>query len=177
VVNGIHRGHHSEEHLGRADVARRFVAADVLLAGLEREAIRRVAVRVFGNADEPARHEPLVGVASGHEGSVRSAEAERHTEALGISHGDVGTELTRRSEEGQREEVGRDDGERAGSVRFLHDGRVVAHCSRGVRILEEHGEGFDRAEVERGIIGDDDLDSERLGAGLHDIDRLRVTLL
>ena len=39
VINGIHRGDHGEENLRRADVARRFVAADVLLARLQRESI------------------------------------------------------------------------------------------------------------------------------------------
>ena len=41
VVDGVHRGHDGEKDLGRADIARRLVAPDVLLASLEREAIGR----------------------------------------------------------------------------------------------------------------------------------------
>ena len=55
VVNRVHRGHDGEQNLRGADVARRLVAADVLLAGLEREAHRGLALRVVGDADEPAR--------------------------------------------------------------------------------------------------------------------------
>ena len=38
VVDGIHRGHDGEQNLGGADVAGGLISADVLLAGLEREA-------------------------------------------------------------------------------------------------------------------------------------------
>ena len=60
VIDGIHRGHDREEHLRRADVAGGLVAADVLLARLQREAIGRAALRIVRNADEPARHLALV---------------------------------------------------------------------------------------------------------------------
>jgi hypothetical protein len=38
VVDGVHRGHHGQQHLRGADVAGRLLAADVLLAGLQRQA-------------------------------------------------------------------------------------------------------------------------------------------
>ena len=37
VVDGVHRGHHGQQHLRRADVRRGLLAADVLLARLQRE--------------------------------------------------------------------------------------------------------------------------------------------
>ena len=43
VINRIHRGNDSEKNLSRADVARRFIAPDMLLARLQREAIGRTA--------------------------------------------------------------------------------------------------------------------------------------
>ena len=55
VVDGVHAGHHREQHLRGADVAGRLLAADVLLARLQRHAQRRLAVRVLGDADEAAR--------------------------------------------------------------------------------------------------------------------------
>ena len=54
VVDGVHRGGDSQQHLCRADVGRRLVAADVLLAGLEGEPVRRTAFRVDGDADQAA---------------------------------------------------------------------------------------------------------------------------
>ena len=55
VVDRVHRGHHREKHLRGADVARRLLAPDVLLAGLQREPVGGVAVGVPGDPDEPAR--------------------------------------------------------------------------------------------------------------------------
>ena len=75
VINRIHRGHDGEQDLGRADVARRLVAPDVLLARLQREAIGRPAGGIVRDADEASRHVALVLVAGGEISGVRSAEA------------------------------------------------------------------------------------------------------
>ena len=75
VINGIHRGHDGEEDLGRADVARRFVAPDVLLARLQREAIGGPAGGIVRNADQASRHVALVLVAGREISGVRSAPA------------------------------------------------------------------------------------------------------
>ena len=61
----------------------RLLAADVLLAGLQRHAQRRLAAAVDRDADDPARHGALVRVLGGEEGGVRPAIAHRHAEALG----------------------------------------------------------------------------------------------
>ena len=45
VVDGVHARHDGEQHLGGADVARRLLAADVLLAGLQGEPVGRVRRR------------------------------------------------------------------------------------------------------------------------------------
>ncbi len=39
VVDGVHARHHRQQHLRGADVAGRLLAADVLLAGLDRHAV------------------------------------------------------------------------------------------------------------------------------------------
>ena len=56
VVHGVHARHHREQHLRRADVARRLVAADVLLARLERQPVARACRGVARDADDPAGH-------------------------------------------------------------------------------------------------------------------------
>jgi hypothetical protein len=52
------------QHLRRADVRRRLLAPDVLLARLQREAVGRVAVRVDADADQPPGQRALVLVAA-----------------------------------------------------------------------------------------------------------------
>ena len=113
VPDGVEAGHDREQHLGGADVAGRLVAADVLLAGLQRHAQGRLAAGVDRDADDPAGHGALVGVPGGEEGGVRAAIAHRHAEALGRAQDDVGTQLARRGEQGQGQQVGGDDGEAA----------------------------------------------------------------
>ena len=52
VIDGVHRRHVGQQRLRRADVGRRLLAADVLLAGLQRHAIRGLALRIDGHADD-----------------------------------------------------------------------------------------------------------------------------
>jgi len=106
VVNGVHRGHDGEQDLRGADVARRLVAADVLLAGLEREAHRGPALRVMGNADEPPRHVALEFVLRREKGRVGSTITERHAKPLRRTDGDVRAEFAGRLEQGQRQQIG-----------------------------------------------------------------------
>ena len=54
VVHGVHRRHHGQQHLRGADVAGRLLAADVLLARLQREPVGGVPGRILRDADEPA---------------------------------------------------------------------------------------------------------------------------
>ena len=121
VINRIHRGDDGEKHLRRADVARRFVAADVLLARLQREAISRPSGGIVRNADQSSRHVAFVLIARRKIGGVRSAEAERNAETLRAADGDIGAEFARRLQQGERENIGRDDDERAGVVRRLDE--------------------------------------------------------
>ena len=47
MINGVHRRDDGEQNLGGANVTRRFVASDVLFAGLHREAIAWTAGRIM----------------------------------------------------------------------------------------------------------------------------------
>ena len=60
VMDGIHRGEGGEEGLGGADVAGGTVAADMLLPGLEGEAVGGTTGAVFGDSDQATREEALV---------------------------------------------------------------------------------------------------------------------
>ena len=125
VIDREHAGDDGEQHLRGADVAGRLLAADVLLARLHGHAQRRVPGGVDRDADDAAGHGALVLVAGGEKGRMRAAIAHGHAEALRRADGDVGAEFSRRREERQRQEVGGDDGERAGAMqlgRWRRDG-------------------------------------------------------
>ena len=55
VVDGVGAGHHGEQHLRGADVAGRLLPADVLLPGLQRQAVGDVAVGVHRDTDQAPR--------------------------------------------------------------------------------------------------------------------------
>ena len=140
MINRIHRCDHREKHLRRADVTRRFVAADVLLARLQREAIAGPPVGIVRNADEPSRHVPFVCIARREIGGVRSAETERNAEALRVADGDIGAEFARRLQQRERQNIRRDDDERAGFVRCLAKICVIENRAVGRGILHERAE-------------------------------------
>ena len=146
VVDGVHAGHHREEHLRGADVAGRLVAPDVLLAGLERHPERRLAVGVLRDADDAARQEALVRLAGGEEGGVRAAVAHRDAEALGVADGDVGAELAGRRQQRQRQQVGGHGDQRPRLVRGRAEGAEVADGAVGGGILQQRA---DHARRER----------------------------
>src|SRR5947208_2082871 len=87
MINRIHRCDDREKNLGRANVAGGFVAADMLLARLEREPITRTTFGIVRDADESTGHVPLILIASREISGVRSAEPERNAKPLGISNG------------------------------------------------------------------------------------------
>ena len=59
VIDRVHRGHHRQQHLRGADVRGRLLAADMLLAGLQRQPVGRLPARIDRHADDPAGHRAL----------------------------------------------------------------------------------------------------------------------
>ena len=82
VIRTVETGDHREQHLGGADVARRLLPTDVLLARLQREPERGATLGVDRHADEPARQGAPVLVARCDVRGVRTAEPERYAETL-----------------------------------------------------------------------------------------------
>ena len=122
VVDGVHRRHDREQHLGGADVGGRLVAADVLLARLQGEAVGRAPLGVDRHPDQAARQVSLEPGAHRHVRRVRAAVEQRDAEPLRGADGDVGAERAGRLKQGEGEQVGRDHRERAGLVRSLDEG-------------------------------------------------------
>ncbi|MNM39129.1 hypothetical protein D3C81_499000 [compost metagenome] len=172
VVDGVHRRHHGQQHLRRADVGRRFFAADMLFARLQGQAVRLVALRIDGHADQAARHIALELIARGQIARVRAAETERHAEALAVADDDVGAPFARWREHGQGQQVGRDDDHGAIRMQFFHAGAVVAHDAVDARVLQQHAEaGVQRLNLRR--VEGTHVDADRLGARLHHFQGLR----
>ena len=103
----LHGGHVGEEGLGGANVAGGFVAANVLLPGLQCQAVGLVAAGVLGDAHHTAGHCADVDVVAGEEGGVRTAVAQRDTESLTGTDGHVNAHFTRRFQQRQCHQVRR----------------------------------------------------------------------
>ena len=131
VIHGIHRRDHGEEDLGRANVTGGFVAADVLLARLKREAISRATGSVVRNADQATRKVALVSIARGHIPGMRTASAEGHAEALRVADGNICAEFPGRAQHRQAEDIGRDNGQRAGLMRLCNKIFVIVNRAGG----------------------------------------------
>src|SRR5437667_9394923 len=102
MINRVHRRDHGEKNLRRANVARCFVAADMLFARLQRESIGWPTFGIVGNSDKSARHVPFILIARRKIGCMRSAETERNAKGLRISDCNVRAEFARRLEQWKR---------------------------------------------------------------------------
>ena len=176
MEDGIHRGDDGEQHLRGADVRRRLFAANVLLAGLQRQPVGLVAARIDGDADQASGHRALVGVLDRHVGRVRTAVADRNAEALHRADGNVRAHLAGRLEQRQRQRIGGNNGNRLVRVqRRDHVGEIM-HMAVCARILEDGAE--DRFRVELGErVTDDHLPAQRFGAGADHVDGLRMAMV
>ena len=173
VVDGVHRGHDGEQHLGGADVGGRLVPADVLLPGLQGEAVGRASLGVDRDPDQAAGQVPLQARGDGHVAGVRAAVEQRDAEALGRADHDVRPQRARRLEQGQGEQVGGDDDERVPGVRGLGDRARVDDPARrrpgtaaARRRARPPGSPSARSATTH-------VDAHGLGAGAHDLDGLR----
>src|SRR5271168_2137494 len=82
VVNCVHRSHDREQDLRGADVARRLVAADVLLARLQRKPQTGPPLRIVRDADQPSGHVALEIILHSEERGVGPTITERYAETL-----------------------------------------------------------------------------------------------
>lgn len=166
MVDGVHAGHDGEQHLSGTDVAGGLLAPDVLLTGLQRQAVRLVAVGVDGDAHEAAGQAARELLADGHVVGVGTAEAHGDTEALRRTDGDVGAELTGRGQQREGEQIGGDRDDGAQLVGLLDDGLDVADGTGGARVLDQNADDAALGDLGRDAVGqvrDDDLDPGRFG--------------
>ena len=144
--------HQGDQRLVGADVRGRLLAADVLLAGAERQDEAALAVAVLGLADEAARHLAEELFLAGDHAAVGSAESDGDAEALGFEGDDVG--LGRGFDDAERDGLGDgDDQQRALLVGDVCDGCHVFDGAEEVwRLDEDAGGVVGDGGVERGEI-------------------------
>ncbi len=175
VVDTVEPGHDSEEHLSGADVRCCLLPADVLFAGLERQPKTDAAFGVLRDTDHAAGELALVSVTSCHEGGVRSSEHHRHAETLRAADHGIGADLPRWGQQGHREQVHSEHGERTGVVDAFDGRGVVSDDAQRCRVLNKRSEhSFGKFGVR---VADRHLDANRQGSSLDHFDGLRVGLL
>ena len=89
----IDRRPQGEQALVRADVARGLFAADVLLAGLQREHEAALAAAIDRLAGDAARHAADEAFAAGHDAEVGAAVLHGRAQRLPFGDGDVGAPI------------------------------------------------------------------------------------
>ena len=173
VVDGVHGGDVGQQRLRGADVARRLLAADVLFAGLQGQAVAGLALGVLGHSDEAAGQLALESGLHGHEAGVGAAEEQGHTEALGRADGDVRTLGGAVLEQGQGKQIGVEGDECAAVMRTVDGFGEVADGAGGAGLGADDAEDV-FADEAFGEVGDGDAEVHSLGAGTDDGDGLRV---
>ena len=175
VEHRIHRGDDRRQNLRRADIGGGALATDMLFARLQREAIGAIAARVDGNAYQSARQRALIGVLDRDITGVRTSIAHGHSKTLHGAHGDIGAHFSRRFEQGERERIRRDHGDRLGVMQARDDAREIVADASDSRILEQRAKNLVGLEIlER--VADNNGPTERFGARARHRDRLWQTV-
>ena len=167
-------GDQCREHLRGADVAGRPVAADMLLAGLERQAERGPAMRVAGGPHHPTGRTAGEAQPGGEKRRVGTAAGHRHPETLTRSDRDIGAEFAGRFEQGQRQEIRGGHHQRARLPGLLHQRPPVANPAAGVGVLHRHPTDIRAEVVVLGEIADLEVDAHRPRPRLHHRQGLRM---
>ena len=112
MVHRKHRRDVREQNLRGANVAVGFLAADMLLASLQRHAESLTAALVDRDADDASWHRALIVILCRKVCRVWSAETHWYAETLGGADHDIGAHFTRWLEQSKAHDVGCGDGNR-----------------------------------------------------------------
>ena len=140
VISSVETAHDGREGLCGTDVRESFLAFDVLLATLEGEAESRFTVDIFRNTNEATRHKAFVLFVRSEISGGRTTEIEWHTEALGRTESDVGTEFSRRGEEYETHDVGGNGYFGTCCMSFFNKSTIVGNSTVCIRILKNSTE-------------------------------------
>jgi len=157
VIDREHSRHDGEKNLGGANVARGLVPPDVLLAGLQGQAVGGVTIGVFGDADEAAGHLALEPFANREIACMRSTKAQRNSEALRCPHSNIGAHFTRWDNQRHRQQVCRHNGQCLVGVQSLNGRARIHNASRRAGVLDKPTKALGQRALK---ISFHDLDSQ-----------------
>ena len=176
VVDGVHRRHHGEQHLRGADVRGRLLAADVLLARLQREPVRRRAVAVDASRRPavPGRlrlnsSRVAKNAACGPPKPIGTPKRWLEPTTTSAPHSPGGTSSVSAS----RSVATRTSAPRACNASA--SAPIVAHVAVDARVLEQRRKAV-RVRCRRGR-ADDHRKPKRRGARAHHVDGLRQNIV
>ncbi|KAI6753363.1 hypothetical protein HG531_005532 [Fusarium graminearum] len=182
VIDSVESRHVGEKSLGSADVAGSLFTSNVLLTSLESKTKSRLSETILGNTNETTGDLALVLLRCGKEGSVGTTVAQRNTESLRVTNGNVSAKVSRGLEHGKSEQIGRCAEESLLLVDDIGEGLVVVDTTVGIGVLDQSANEvtLDFAD-ELGVISknitNDELDVEALSSGLQDGDGLGGSLV
>ena len=107
----------------------------MLFACLQSQAVSRVSIGIFGNADDTSGDGTLVFVFRGEECSGRTTVEHRDTEALAATEYDIRSPFSRRGEQGEAQNVGGNGHFATGSMCIFHKSAVVFYIAVAIRVL------------------------------------------
>ena len=141
-----------QEPLVGADVGGRLAAADVLLAGLQRQGIARLAVEVDGAPDDAPGHLPHQVLLAAQEAGVGPARGHGDTQGLGVAAGDVcpavAAPLAGRLQQCQGHRVDHGDDQGIARLGPIRQGVHVLQHTEEVGLGHHHGGKFALGRVQ-----------------------------
>ena len=137
VINAIHTCHHSRERLCGTDVGCRFLAFDMLLTCLERQAECWFLVGVLAESNDTTRHIAFVLLAGSHIASGRTTKAHRQAKALRRTAHDV---CVQRFEQCQCHEVSNHGHLQASSMAVVDKSSIILYRTICIRTLHNSTE-------------------------------------
>mmetsp|Transcript_19103 Transcript_19103/g.22013 ORF Transcript_19103/g.22013 Transcript_19103/m.22013 type:complete len:227 (-) Transcript_19103:412-1092(-) len=150
----------------------------MLFSCLHRHSQSSLPIGINADSDHSPGHPVADVVLHRKERCVRSAEAHRHSEALGQPEGDVRAHLAGRLRQRQAQQVGADNEEGPRLVHLCGLARPVDDVAVEVWVLHQHAANiFARRKVDVARVADDHFDAERLGPRADDGDGVREGLV
>ncbi|MCY1416590.1 hypothetical protein D3C76_942040 [compost metagenome] len=147
----------------------------MLLAGLQGHAQGHIATRILGHTDDASGNGALEFVATSKIRRMRPAIAHRYAKTLGSTEDHVGTQLTRRGQQYQAEQVCRDTGQCLLVMQLFDQRPQIVDFAMGVGVLQQGTEYLVLAQVIHRVDGQ--LEPKAFGASPHNGERLRVAVL
>jgi hypothetical protein len=133
----IDGGAQREQALVRANIARGFFAADMLLASLQREDPAAAAAAINSLARNATGHAADELLFAGHDAEVRTSIEERRAERLPFSDGHIGAQVAGPLQQTEADWIERLNQQRAGVVGDFRNRCDVLQAAEEVRMLQQ----------------------------------------